>query len=174
MKKIILTQNKLTLIDNRNFKWLHQYNWCVSSADNTYYVVRGITTQTQNIKENIKQKQKLILMHREIVERKLGRKLNNNEEVDHINGNGLDNREYNLRICNSSQNKMNRKKQKRKTSSIYKGVSWNRPNKKWTAQLKYKRKKIHLGCFKNEVDAAITYNEAAIKYFGEFANLNKV
>ena len=95
------------------------------------------------------------------------------ETIDHINGNSLDNRKLNLRICTNSQNLMNRGKNKNNTSG-YKGVRLINSNKKWRAQIQYKKIFYHLGCFEKRIDAAKAYNEAAIKFHGEFANLNKI
>ncbi len=90
--------------------------------------------------------------------------------VDHINGNGLDNRRCNLRIASPQQNSSNRRKIKVKTSK-YKGVH-KRENGKWRAAIRVNRKLINLGTFILELDAVNAYNKAATQYFGEFACLN--
>lgn len=98
----------------------------------------------------------------------------NGDIVDHINGDTLDNRNANLRIVTSSQSAANRKSFDG-SSSKYKGVSWDKKSKAWRVQIQLNKKKIALGCsFKNEVDAAIAYNEAAKKYHREFAKLNEI
>lgn len=89
--------------------------------------------------------------------------------VDHRNGNTLDNRRENLRGCIQRNNARNRDKSKTKLTSKYKGVHWC---KGWMAQIRVNYKKLHLGTFKIEEDAAKAYNEAALKHFGEFARLN--
>ena len=94
-------------------------------------------------------------------------------QIDHINGIKDDNRINNLREANSSQNKANSPKQQN-CSSIFKGVSWNKSNKKWTARIRISGNKKHLGNFYEESAAAQAYNEAAIKEFGEFALINKI
>lgn len=94
-------------------------------------------------------------------------------EVDHIDHNRLNNQKNNLRICTSQQNNMNRCKSLAK-SSKYKGVSWKKEKHKWEVYIKLNHKIIHLGRFMNEIDAAKTYNKAAIELFGEFAFLNEV
>jgi hypothetical protein len=91
--------------------------------------------------------------------------------VDHINGNGLDNRKSNLRICTHQQNCENSRKRK-KSFSKYKGVYWSKNAKKWVAQITIDGKSKHLGYFELEEDAAAAYDKAAVKYFGEFACLN--
>lgn len=87
--------------------------------------------------------------------------------VDHINGDGLDNRRANLRITNKSGNARNIKKDYK-----FKGIYLHKKNRNFVAAIKVNYKKIHIGCFPDEVSAARAYNEAAKKYFGEFASLN--
>jgi len=105
-------------------------------------------------------------MHRQIL------KIKDKLFVDHINGDGLDNRKSNLRAATALENSWNMKKVRIKTSSRYKGVIWNKQVKKWSVQMNVYRKSMFLGYFDNEVEAAKTYDEAAKKYFGEFAMLN--
>jgi hypothetical protein len=92
-------------------------------------------------------------------------------QVDHKFGDTLDNRKENLRICDNSQNQANKLTNKNNVSG-YKGVSWYEQLKKWVVHIGYNNKQIHLGYFKNKIDAAKAYNEAALKYHGEFAKLN--
>jgi len=92
------------------------------------------------------------------------------KEIDHEDGNGLNNRRKNLRPASSSENKRNVSKRTyktRKLTSKYKGVSWARG--KWRATAKLNNKQIHLGRFVNEEEAARTYDVFAIKHYGEFA-----
>ena len=91
--------------------------------------------------------------------------------VDHINSDSLDNRRSNLRVCTVSQNNMN-SAIGRNNKSGYKGVSWDKTNKKWRAGIKAKGKSVSLGSFNSKKDAARAYNEAAKKAYGEFAKLN--
>lgn len=93
--------------------------------------------------------------------------------IDHVNGNPLDNRKSNIRIATGSQNGINRGLPKNNTSG-HKGVNWRNMDKKWQARLSVNGKRISLGMFKTKEEAALAYNEAAIKYFGEFAKLNEV
>lgn len=89
--------------------------------------------------------------------------------VDHIDGNGLNNRRSNLRIATQNQNKRNSALFASNTSGL-KGVSWHKKSLKWRAQIGHNNKKIHLGSFDAKEDAHAAYCEAAIKYHGEFWN----
>ena len=101
----------------------------------------------------------------------LGLKKGDCKHVDHINHNTLDNRRSNIRIVTIMQNAMNRKKIKNKTS-CYKGVCWHKSTSKWHCQIHVNKKRIHLGYFENEIEAAKTYDIAANKHFREYAHLN--
>lgn len=94
-------------------------------------------------------------------------------ETDHVNGNRLDNRRENLRICSKFDNMRNRGKQANNTAG-YKGVFYSIRARRWRAQIRVKGKSIHLGLFDETVDAAKAYNIAALAYFGEFAHLNEI
>ena len=94
-------------------------------------------------------------------------------DIDHINGNGLDNRRENLRVCSRSQNMGNCKKHA-DGSSRFKGVCWNKNRNKWYARICLNYKPYPLGSYLNEEDAARAYNKAAIEKFGEFARINEI
>jgi len=97
--------------------------------------------------------------------------------VDHINGDVLDNRRDNLRFCTHKENirKMIKRKSKRKSNSIYKGVCNHKKREdRWRSYIKVDGKQISLGVYGDEISAAKAYNEAAKKHFGEFCSLNKV
>jgi hypothetical protein len=95
------------------------------------------------------------------------------KEVDHINRVKTDNQIENLRACSSSNNKGNISLL-RNNKSGYRGVSLNRRSGKWHAQIKVYGIQTYLGRFDSAEEAAVEYNRAAIKHFGEFAFLNKV
>lgn len=88
-------------------------------------------------------------------------------QIDHINGNTLDNRFENLRLATNAQNSKNYKKPITNKSG-FKGVSWCKQNKKWYAQIKVNNKKIYLGRYNSKLYAALVYARAAKKYFGEW------
>lgn len=91
-------------------------------------------------------------------------------QVDHINGNRLDCRKSNLRICTNQQNQWNRRPEG--GSSKYKGVWLFKKVKKWTAKIYLNNKNVYIGIFKTEIEAAKAYDKKAKELFGEFARLN--
>jgi hypothetical protein len=93
--------------------------------------------------------------------------------VDHIDRNKLNNYVTNLRYATRQQNGMNNTKRKN-TSSIYKGVMFYKRYNKWMSHIRHKGKRIHLGYFVDDQDAARAYNAKAMELFGEYANLNIV
>jgi hypothetical protein len=155
-KEIQLTQGIVTIVDDDDYQYLNQFKWYLLKSHSNYYAIR--TKRPEN---------KLIQLHRIVIKAKQG------EIVDHINGNKLDNRKCNLRICTKSQNCQNRKISKLNKSG-FNGVSWNVNNRKWVAQIAFNNKKMHLGFFNDLTEAAKSFNAAALKYHGEFANLNKI
>ena len=150
MKKIELTQNKYTLVDDEDYEYLNQFRWCVTAR----YATRGKWMGREKT-------QKTILMHRVIMDCPDGM------DVDHKDSNGLNNQKENLRICTTSQNLANSKLSKN-NSSGFKGVSWHKNRNKWVAQIRINGKLIHLGIFTDINDAKSSYIKAAKKMFGEF------
>lgn len=156
MLKIELTQDKEMIVDNDDYIWLKDIS--------CQFHHQGYAVHTKRIKNKIKQ----YLVHRMI----LGL-TDSKIKVDHINGNKLDNRKSNLRIATTQQNGMNRTKIKKFTSK-YKGVGWNKRNKKWRAIIYLNNKCIYIGAYKTELEAAKAYNKKAKELYGEFAKLNEV
>ena len=152
--KIPLTQGKFALVDEADCDLISNHKWWATKVGNVFYA--GRTTKKAEGKKTT------VYMHRVILDLKKGK------QADHINGNGLDNRRSNLRLCANQQNQRNQ--HSIRGTSKYKGVC--RDNGAWLARIKVDYKTKHLGRFKNEIDAARTYDEAAIKHFGEFANTN--
>lgn len=159
MKKIKAAgNNKLyILVDARDYKDVSRYKWSITRGG---YALRAY---------RINGKLKNIYLHRYLLNAQKG------QEIDHINHNRLDNRKTNLRFCTRTQNNGNHSLRSNNTSG-YKGVT--AVKEKWVAQLRTlvdgKPKKVYLGTFTDKIEAARAYNKGATKYFGEFANLNKV
>ena len=151
MKRIPLTQGKEALVDDEDFEWLSQWKWCAAKDKKTFYAKRRAKGQT-------------ILMHRELIGAKPG------EQVDHRDGNGLNNQDTNTRICTHRENNLNRRPNN--NTSGFKGVSWCKGRKKWVSQIKVLGYAFTLGRFLTREEAARAYDSAVRKYFGEFAHLN--
>ena len=153
MMEIKLRSRHVALIDDEDYDRISIYKW--------YYHTNGHAIA------NISKKS--IAMHRLILDAP------NDLEVDHINHNRLDNRKKNLRLVSHSQNMSNILKCGN-VSSKYKGVLLNRcsPTQNYQAKIMKNGKQIHLGTFNTQEKAALAYNKAAIKLFGEYACLNKV
>lgn len=169
-KMIPLTQGRHALVDNADYEWLSQWKWHFLM---TYPVgQQGYATRaTYNPKT---QKQTRLYMHRIILDVKP------EEQVDHINGNRLDNRRANLRPADHVTNLQNGKKGRPRhgvpKSSRFKGVVAKPPAKKgrkrWVATITVNRKTHFLGTFYDEREAALTYDRAAREFFGECARPN--
>ena len=86
-------------------------------------------------------------------------------EIDHINGNGLDNRKSNLRFVTPRQNLQN---MHTKRYSKYPGVTWHKINHRWMAQIKINGRPIYLGYFNNEYEAYLAYKKAIEKLGEEY------
>lgn len=158
------------LIDDEDYEIVSKYTWHIRKAKNTNYARTNIRISVG--------KQRGIHLHRLITN------CPRNMMIDHINGNGLDNRRCNLRIVTRSQNLMNSKKPEGEHTSQYKGVcltKWGKVSKKtgiqkykWRTEIRKDTKGILIGYFETEIEAALAYNQKAIELFGEFAKLNEV
>lgn len=93
----------------------------------------------------------------------------NGFDVDHVNGDRLDNRRSNLRVATRSQNLANRGQ---RVGKRFKGTSWRKDVAKWAAYGSVQNKTVALGCFFSEEDAAAAYDRWAVATHGEFARLN--
>lgn len=158
MRTINLTKNLVTIVDDEDYLLFNNYKWYASGRVNIY-AVRDIL---------INGKKKSIRLHREILSVKT-----TNFIVDHINGNTLDNRKSNLRICLQKENMRNQKRKSTNTSG-FKGVSYRKRDNTWRARIMLDYKEVSLGTFKTKKSAAKAYNDAALKLHGKFAKLNEV
>lgn len=152
--EIALTKGYVALVSAPAPISVSEYSWCALTGanGNVYAARRG-------------PRGKLILMHREILDAPFGL------EVDHINGNTLDNCNCNLRLATHRENSYNRAAH-RDGSSRFKGVSWSRDRRKWLAKIDQGAKQKYLGLYSDEVAAALAYDQAARQMFGQFARLN--
>ena len=159
MKEIKLNQGYSTKVDDDDFEYLSQWKWCIQDKKNLY------PRRTKRIGGG---KVISFLMHRVIM------KITDRYViVDHKDHDTLNNQKVNLRVCSRSDNNSNVRSAKGSISK-YLGVTWNKPNKKWIAAITKNYRRIHIGCFQSEKQAALAYNERAKEIHGEFANLNQV
>ena len=146
------------IVDLEDLPRLSQSRWFTDKNRNTYYAYRNVWTNGVC---------KKIYMHREVIG-----DIPDGKEVDHINGNGLDNRKCNLRFCSHKENCQASRK-RAKAASKYKGLSWDRHGNNWRARImNLTGQRLELGRFESELDAANAYDKAALELFGEFAQLN--
>lgn len=155
-KEVALTQNYAAIVDDEDYERVIQYNWHCAKRLTTIYAGSRI--------RDVDKKETYVLMHRFIMNAPKG------VEVDHINGNGLDNQSHNLRFATHQENTRN---QHRKRG--FKGIaeqSFNQYRKRFWSSINVGKARITLGFYDNEMAAACAYDYAAVEYFGEFACLN--
>lgn len=168
-REIPLTKGRSAKVSAEDYDYLRQFYW--------HYSKRGYACARIN--------DKLVLMHRLILKRKLNIEITPKEQCDHINHDRLDNTRENLRLVTNQQNCFNVSKTKRKCSSKYKGVCHSTLRYKhkdgsiveyslWLAYITKDGIRYNIGSFKTEREAAEAYNARAVILFGEYANLNKV
>ena len=153
---IPLTQGKFAIVDADKYEWLMQWKWRAVKYRESYYAARWACSQGSK---------EFVHMHTII----LG--LGKGQFTDHKNHNGLDNRIRNIRPCTRSQNQHNRLPQKN-CASKYKGVGRNGNGKRWLSRIYLNNKKIYIGVFDDEIEAAQAYDAKALELYGEFAYLN--
>lgn len=158
MKQIPLTKGKFALVDVEDFDYLSQWKWHATKGNSGYYAVRAERAG--------KGKQRTVSMARTIM-----KVTDWHINVDHINGDTLDNQKHNLRACSRQQNTCNRKSATG-SSSKFIGVSLFRESGRWKAQIQKHGKRIYLGLYDTEESAALAYDRAASELHGEFARLN--
>lgn len=156
MKTIVINSKKHGIhevfVDDEDYELVSKYKWGIFRNNYIYYA------ESYKLRKDLKIRH----MHNLILNRRM---------IDHIDGNGLNNQRNNLRPCTDSQNGMNKRK-RTMASSIYKGVHYEKARNKWRACLRINGKLIRIGRYETELEAAQAYNNAAIKYFGDFKLLN--
>lgn len=158
-KEIQLTQGKVAIVDDADYDYLNQWKWYANKLKDKYYAVRNLRINKKYVG--------CLLMHRVIMNPVKG------FVVDHVNGITLDNRKVNLRNCTHADNIKNQKLSiSNKTG--FRGVSWHKNKKVFESRIRSNKISYYLGCFNNPIDAARAYNEAALKYHGEFAKISKI
>ena len=161
MVEIPITKGHVAVVDDNDYERISQYSWCYHGDG---YAARGYNKDKRVVIEK---------MHHLIIG-----KPPKGMVVDHINGNKLDNRKSNLRFVTHQQNSFNSKKRippkKGVNPSKHKGVTWRNDRNKWRATITIDGKRLYLGLFESEDDAAEAYNKAAKEHFGDYARLNQI
>lgn len=149
-----LTRGYVAIIDAADVPLVDGSNWSSHITTSTVYAQRSKKTGG---------KREFIRMHRLILEVPSGM------VIDHINGNGLDNRRSNLRIATVSQNLQNQRRNSANTSG-FKGVAWCNRTGRWQSKIKLMQTQYHLGRYDTPEEAHAVYCEAARRLYGDFAN----
>lgn len=164
--RIILTKGKVAIVDEIDSD-LSTQSWGAhrdeARAGTAWYAVR---------RGRMADGCRTARLHRVIVERMIGRPLTKQEEVDHINHNGLDNRRANLRVASHQENMWNRGTHNKNKKSIYRGVTRRGERDMWRARICINGKSVHLGDFTSEIDAAKAFDKAIQRVAGSFSRLN--
>lgn len=161
MKKILISQKHVVLVDDIDYLMISKYKWTVKQKPNKRYYALRSSQKSDNL--SIWQKT-TISMHQQILNFP-------KKQIDHINHNGLDNRRSNLRICDQTQNNANSRLPITNTSG-YRGICFCKQTRQFMAQINYHKHRIYLGRFNDPIDAAKAYDQKAIELFKEFASLN--
>jgi hypothetical protein len=143
MRALQLSQNKVAWVDDEDYPKVKDSKWFYNNG----YAMSKSTGER-------------VLLHRFLTNCPKGM------QVDHKDGDPLNNRRDNIRICTLAEN--NRNKKKGKGTSKYKGVAWDKWTNKWLAHIK----NIHIGRFDEEIEAAEAYDLKAKEVFGEYARPN--
>jgi hypothetical protein len=162
---LLLSDGTRVVVDADDAPVVSRHRWHRGVSRSTAYAYTNVRALT-----NSGQIQTLLGMHRLI----LGLGYGDPQKVDHIDGDGLNNRRSNLRIATNKTNRWN-SAAVNGARSPYKGVNWQQfkgKNGKWRAQISVDGKQRHLGLFKTEIEAAVAYDEAALELHGPFARLN--
>lgn len=156
MKTIELTQGKVALVDDADFRAVNQFKWYAWRGNQkSFYAARNQKTPAG---------WRPILLHTFILPAA--------KEVHHKNGDSLDNRRRNLRSVSHAENMRGIRRKASSATSRFRGVYWHQAAKKWAAVIEKARRRQHLGLYVSERDAAHAYDAAAKELFGEFASPN--
>jgi hypothetical protein len=150
MREIPLTRGKVALVDDADFEAVSAFKWYAYPHRNTWYAARKNGNAT-------------IQMHRFILNTPQGL------ETDHEDGDGLNNRRYNIRVSTHAQNIANQGPQR---GHLLKGVKKCNNCERWIARIGFNHRSLYLGIYQTPEAAAYAYDCKAVELFGEFARCN--
>ena len=156
MKEILLTNGGKAIVDEEDYLALNKFKWHGNEG------ITGRVYAKRKTKLSDNRPEKIIYMHRQIL------CFPDRYVIDHINGDSLDNRRSNLRLCTHSENIRNSKNSRQIHSGGYRGVSYYKRLNKWRVKVK----QLTVGYFESKELAALAYNEKAREIYGEYAVLN--
>lgn len=159
-KEILLTQNKISLLDDEDYNLISDKLWFIKENGNCYYATTDDRTMLNGVRGG-----KTISMHSIIM------RCPKDFVVDHINGNGLDNRKKNLRIITAKENSARILRRRGKIKN-YRGVKYDLDRNKWHASINNSGKVMFIGRYNTEVEAALAYDRQSLIMNGDNAILN--
>lgn len=170
-KAIPLTRGKVAIVDDADHERLNRHAW---SCNPYGYAVTSILDPDG--KRRVKYMHRMIMQPLDEYNAGPSGRIYPKYLVDHRDGDKLNNQRSNLRICTHSESLRNRSGFSSRKSSKYKGVTLENESsiRPWKVKIKCDGQYIHIGMFATQEAAALAYNEAALKYHGEFARLNKL
>lgn len=154
---IPLSQGMFVVIDADDLPLVEGYAWVAARRRHVWYAIANVRQPHGG--------STAVLMHRLILDAPKGM------QVDHKDGDGLNNRRSNIRLCTPSQNQQNRVRREPNATGYF-GIYYIPKARRWVANIKHQRKRIYIGCFSTPEAAAIAYDERARELFGEFGRFN--
>lgn len=154
-REMSLSRGLVALVDAADYEWLSQWKWSAVRCSGRFYACRVKT---------VSGKQTMLLMHRVLLDAPKGL------VVDHINGDTVDNRRGNIRLCTQKDNAQNVRRHKDKVSKGPKGVELRPGRNRWVAT----HRGVYIGSFLTEQDASAAYDAAALAYSPEFCRPNNL
>ncbi len=157
-RTIPLTQGKVAIVDIEDYERLACFKWAALRRGRQHIIWHAVRYAGGG-----RRNQHYSYMHREVINARA------EFVVDHIDGDGLNNRRSNLRECTTPQNV---RSQIKRQGQEYKGITFSKKEQKWIAQIKNESVARRIGTFDKAIDAARAYDRAAILYHGDFARIN--
>jgi hypothetical protein len=151
VRYIPLTKGRYAIIDAADYERASEHKWCASCSGCRIYAYCHMNGKT-------------VALHRFLTNAPKGM------VVDHIDGNTLNDRRSNLRVCTQQQNLYNSRPKGK--SSHFKGICWDKGKRRWVVYVRYEGRNIYVGRFRSEINAARAYDRKAYECFGQYAYLN--